>query len=121
MRRWHIVWVPNKPAAQHVLPKPAQHEWIVGWDERLLAPRGRSRAADTLALPRHSAPNLHRHLLIVGGFVQTYATWWNGLVALTWLAVQVTRIMREEALLGGDERYQRYALTVRWRLVPWVW
>lgn len=61
------------------------------------------------------------YVLIVGGFLLSYVTFWNGLVAVIWLAVQVTRIQREEALLGQDARYQRYAQRVRWRVLPWVW
>lgn len=61
------------------------------------------------------------YLIIVGGFLTAYLSWWNGLVALTWLGVQIARIRREEALLSNDERYQRYAQEVRWRLVPRAW
>lgn len=61
------------------------------------------------------------YLPIVGGFLLSYASWWNGLVAVIWLAVQITRIQREEALLGQDAQYQRYAQQVRWRLLPGVW
>lgn len=42
------------------------------------------------------------YLPIVGGFLLSYASWWNGLVAVIWLAVQITRIQREEALLSQD-------------------
>jgi protein-S-isoprenylcysteine O-methyltransferase Ste14 len=42
-------------------------------------------------------------------------------VALIWLWVQVARIQREEALLGQDSQYQRYAKQVRWRVLPGVW
>lgn len=58
---------------------------------------------------------------IVGGFLLSYASWWNGLVAVIWLAVQITRIQREEALLGQDAQYQRYTERVRWRVLPGVW
>jgi protein-S-isoprenylcysteine O-methyltransferase Ste14 len=61
------------------------------------------------------------YLPIVGGFLFSYASWWNGLVAVIWLAVQITRIQREEALLGQDAQYQHYAQQVRWRLLPGVW
>jgi protein-S-isoprenylcysteine O-methyltransferase Ste14 len=61
------------------------------------------------------------YLLIVGGFLLSYASWWNGCVALVWLGVQITRIRREEALLSRDEHYLRYTQRVRWRLVPGVW
>ena len=57
----------------------------------------------------------------MGGFLLSYASWWNGLVAIIWLAVQITRIQREEALLGQDAQYQRYAQQVRWRVLPGVW
>jgi protein-S-isoprenylcysteine O-methyltransferase Ste14 len=42
-------------------------------------------------------------------------------VAIIWLAVQITRIQREEALLGQDAQYQHYAQQVRWRVLPGVW
>ncbi len=60
-------------------------------------------------------------LIMVGGFLTAYLFWWNGLVALIWLGVQIARIRHEEVLLSNDERYQRYAQEVRWRLVPGVW
>lgn len=37
-----------------------------------------------------------------------------------WLAVQITRIQREEALLGQDAQYRRYAQHVWWRVLPGV-
>lgn len=61
------------------------------------------------------------YLLIVGGFLLSYTSWWNGFVAVIWLTVQITRIRREEALLSQDEQYQRYTQQVRWRLVPRMW
>ncbi|MEI8305708.1 MAG: methyltransferase [Chloroflexales bacterium] len=61
------------------------------------------------------------YLLIVGGFLMAHPSWWNGLVALIWLGVQIARIGREEALLGRDEHYQGYIQQVRWRLVPGLW
>lgn len=61
------------------------------------------------------------YLVIVGGFLTAYPSWWNGLVALVWLGVQIARIRREEALLSRDEHYQDYVRQVRWRMLPWVW
>ncbi len=66
-------------------------------------------------------PMYAAYLLIVGGFLLSYTSWWNGFVALTWLTVQITRIRREEALLCRDEQYLRYTQRVQWRLVPGVW
>ncbi|NTU78443.1 MAG: hypothetical protein HGA45_03425 [Chloroflexales bacterium] len=61
------------------------------------------------------------YLLIVGGFLLSAWSWWNGGVAITWLAVQGMRVIREEALLRQDAEYQRYAQVVCWRLLPGVW
>lgn len=61
------------------------------------------------------------YLLIVGGFLLSYTSWWNGFVALTWLIAQVIRIQREEALLIRDEQYLRYTQQVRQRIMPRVW
>lgn len=61
------------------------------------------------------------YLLIVGGFLLAHLSWWNACVALLWLAVQVCRIRREEALLSGDGQYRQFMQQVRWRLVPGMW
>jgi len=61
------------------------------------------------------------YLLIVGGFLLTYTTWANGVIAFIWLLIQIARIRYEEALLRQDEQYQLYTQSVRYRLVPGVW
>lgn len=61
------------------------------------------------------------YLLIVGGFLLSYPSLWNGLVTAAWLAVQVCRIRAEEALLAPDLAYQAYVRRVRSRLIPGVW
>jgi protein-S-isoprenylcysteine O-methyltransferase Ste14 len=61
------------------------------------------------------------YLLIVGGFLTAHLSWWNGVVALIWLRVQVARIKREETLLRSDEHYHDYVRQVRWRLIPGLW
>jgi|APCry1669188970_1035186.scaffolds.fasta_scaffold15539_3 protein-S-isoprenylcysteine O-methyltransferase Ste14 len=61
------------------------------------------------------------YLLIIGGVLLSAWSWWNSVVAIIWLAVQVLRIIREEAVLAGDDAYRRYAQQVRWRLVPGLW
>jgi hypothetical protein len=58
-----------------------------------------------------------RHLLRC----TAHRSWWNGVVALIWLRVQVARIQREETLLRSDEHYQDYVRQVRWRLLPGLW
>lgn len=50
-----------------------------------------------------------------------HVSWWNGLVVLIWLAVQITCIQHEELPLGQDAQFQRYAQQVRWRVLPGVW
>lgn len=49
------------------------------------------------------------YLIIVGGFLVSCASWWNGLVAVIWPAVQTTPIQREEGLLVQDAQHQRCA------------
>jgi protein-S-isoprenylcysteine O-methyltransferase Ste14 len=70
-------------------------------------------------LVRH--PIYAAYLLIVGGFLTAHLSWWNGVVALIWLRVQVARIQREETLLRSDGHYQDYVRQVRWRLLPGMW
>ena len=61
------------------------------------------------------------YLPSVGGYLLAYPSWWNALVFVAWMACQVGRIRREEAVLGQDANYQAYAGRVRWRLIPGAW
>lgn len=76
---------------------------------------GASRAANARALSPGAVSIYAAYLLIVGGFLAAHLSWWNGVVALIWLWVQVARIQREETLLRSDEHYQDYVRQVRWR------
>ena len=61
------------------------------------------------------------YLPLMGGYLVAYPSWWNALLFVAWMACQVARIRREEAVLGEDARYQAYAERVRWRLIPGAW
>lgn len=61
------------------------------------------------------------YLLIVGGFLLTSYSWWNGLVTLVWLAIQMLRIHYEERLLRVDPTYMQYVAAVPYRLIPGLW
>ncbi len=61
------------------------------------------------------------YLPLMGGYVVAYPSWWNAALFVVWMACQVARIRREEAVLGEDVGYQAYAERVRWRLVPGAW
>lgn len=61
------------------------------------------------------------YLLIVGGFLLSYPSLWNCLIAVVWFGVQLRRIVAEEALLMHDPAYQSYARRVPYRLIPGLW
>ena len=61
------------------------------------------------------------YLPLMGGYLVAYPSWWNALVFFAWMACQVARIQREEAVLRQDAQYQAYAGRVRWRLIPGAW
>lgn len=61
------------------------------------------------------------YLLIVGGFLVSYPSLWNSLVAALWLSVQLRRVVAEEALLLRDPAYQTYVRRVPFRLIPGLW
>jgi protein-S-isoprenylcysteine O-methyltransferase Ste14 len=61
------------------------------------------------------------YLPLIGGFLLAYPSWWNGLLFVAWMACQVARIQREEAVLSQDAAYQLYTQKVRRRLMPGVW
>jgi len=61
------------------------------------------------------------YLFSVGGFLGSYPSPWNGLIAAVWLGVQLRRIVAEEALLMHDTAYQAYARRVPYRLFPGLW
>lgn len=52
------------------------------------------------------------------GFLLGFPSLANALLCATVLALNVARIMREEAMLERDARYRAYALHVRYRLLP---
>ena len=54
------------------------------------------------------------------GFLLAFPSLWNALLYSTELAVQVTRLLREESLLKQDRDYQDYASRVRYRLIPMI-
>lgn len=61
------------------------------------------------------------YLPLTLGYLLAFPSWFNVAVLVAWLACQVRRIGREEAVLGQDAEYERYAERVMWRLLPHVW
>ena len=54
------------------------------------------------------------------GFLLAFPSVWNTVLYSIQLAIQITRLMREEALLKQDRTYRDYAARVRYRLVPMI-
>ena len=52
------------------------------------------------------------------GYLVVNPSWRNLVAVVVSTGIQIARITREEKILAG---YTRYALRVRWRLVPFVW
>jgi protein-S-isoprenylcysteine O-methyltransferase Ste14 len=54
------------------------------------------------------------------GFLLAFPSLWNAILYSSELMIQITRILREEAVLNKDRTYRDYASQVRYRLVPMV-
>ena len=60
------------------------------------------------------------YLVTFSGYLLANTSWYNFSIVVAWLVLMLLRILFEERHLLRDERYQRYATSVRWRLVPYV-
>jgi protein-S-isoprenylcysteine O-methyltransferase Ste14 len=75
-------------------------------------------------LVRHGPYRFIRHpiyafeALFFLGWLAAFPTAWNAMIIAVWVALQVARILREEAIIGG---YDQYRQAVRWRILPFVW
>lgn len=67
-------------------------------------------------LIRH--PLYSSYLVGQAGFLINNFSSWNLLVLISAATLQIARIFEEERILMGDESYQVYAASTRWRLVP---
>lgn len=65
-------------------------------------------------------PLYSAELLLVGGFVLTFFSLHNLLLALTVAGVQVWRSILEERVLLADPIYQKYSQRVCYRLIPGI-
>ena len=54
------------------------------------------------------------------GFLLAFPSLWNAILYSTELAIQITRLLREELLLKQDPTYRDYASRVRYRLIPMI-
>jgi protein-S-isoprenylcysteine O-methyltransferase Ste14 len=54
------------------------------------------------------------------GFLLAFPSLWNAVLYSTELAIQITRLLREEFLLKQDQTYRDYASRVRYRLIPMI-
>lgn len=54
------------------------------------------------------------------GFLLAFPSLWNAVLYSAELAIQVTRLLREESLLKQDQSYRDYASRVRYRLIPLI-
>lgn len=108
-----------------LLPTVIQSAGIVGWAVSLVA-LGRSLgiAPADRGLVRHGPYRFIRHpvyafeALFFIGWLVNVQTISAALIIAVWAALQITRIVREERILGG---YEEYRQQVRWRLIPFVW
>jgi protein-S-isoprenylcysteine O-methyltransferase Ste14 len=71
------------------------------------------------AILRH--PMYASYFIAQLGFLYAFPTAWNAAIIAAWATIQMLRINAEERLLKTEPRYQAYAATVRWRLVPRVY
>jgi len=108
-----------------LLPTIIQCAGIAGWAVSLMA-LGRSLgiAPADRGLVRHGPYRFIRHPiyafegLFFLGWLAAFPTAWNALIIAVWAALQVARILREEAIIGG---YGQYRQAVRWRIIPFLW
>ena len=70
-------------------------------------------------LVRH--PAYAAYLVSYSGYVLENPTARNVGLLLLSTAAQLVRIREEERVLGRDEKYRRYRLRVRYRLIPFVY
>jgi len=107
------------------LPTIIQCVGIIGWAISLVA-LGRSLgiAPADRGLVRHGPYRFIRHpiyaleALFFAGWLMNVHTASAALIIAVWCALQVTRIIREERIIGG---YDDYRQAVRWRIIPGVW
>ncbi|HEV8573765.1 MAG TPA: isoprenylcysteine carboxylmethyltransferase family protein [Dehalococcoidia bacterium] len=118
----------DEGAALHdapLLPTIIQFVGIVGWAISLVA-LGRSLgiAPADRGLVQHGPYRFVRHpiyafeALFFAGWLINVHTVWHVLIIAVWCVLQITRIVREERILGG---YDNYRQQVRWRIIPFVW
>jgi protein-S-isoprenylcysteine O-methyltransferase Ste14 len=60
------------------------------------------------------------YLVTFSGYLLTNTSWYNFSIVVALLVMMLLRILFEERHLLRDDRYRRYATSVRWRLVPYV-
>ncbi|MGQ0592867.1 MAG: methyltransferase family protein [Gammaproteobacteria bacterium] len=60
------------------------------------------------------------YLVTLSGYLLANTSWYNFSIVVAWMGMMLLRIIFEERHLLRDERYQRYATSVRWRLMPYV-
>jgi protein-S-isoprenylcysteine O-methyltransferase Ste14 len=106
-------------------PTLVQCVGIAGWALSLVA-LGRSLgiAPADRGLVRHGPYRFIRHpiyafeALFFIGWLAAFPTAWNAVIVSVWAALQVARIIREEAIISG---YTEYRQAVRWRIIPFIW
>ena len=60
------------------------------------------------------------YLVTFSGYLLANTSWYNFSIVVAWLVLMLLRILFEERHLLRDDRYRRYATSVRWRLVPYI-
>jgi protein-S-isoprenylcysteine O-methyltransferase Ste14 len=60
------------------------------------------------------------YLVTLSGYLLTNTSLYNFSIVVACLVLMLLRVVFEERHLLRDERYRRYAKSVRWRLVPYV-
>jgi protein-S-isoprenylcysteine O-methyltransferase Ste14 len=120
-----LVLTGGKLGGSGLIPTMVQCVGLIGWAISLVA-LGRSLAivpADR-GLVRHGPYRFIRHpvyafeALFFMGWLISVISVLNVLVIGAWCGLQVARILREERIIAG---YERYRHAVRWRVLPGVW
>jgi protein-S-isoprenylcysteine O-methyltransferase Ste14 len=60
------------------------------------------------------------YLVTFSGYLLANTSWYNFSIVVASLVLMLLRILFEERHLLRDDQYRRYATSVRWRLVPYV-
>jgi protein-S-isoprenylcysteine O-methyltransferase Ste14 len=84
----------------------------------IIAARRKIHTGGMYRMVRHPM-YLSYFFLFTGYFWMNYS-YWNGILLLLIVWIQITRIYQEEGVWSSDGDYQDYAKKVRWRIMPGI-